>query len=78
MEFEWDPAKAAGNLHKHKVSFEEAASVFGDALGATVRDPDHSIVEDRFITVGLSNRGRLLMVAHTQRLERLRIISAQR
>jgi hypothetical protein len=64
MEFGWDPVKAAGNLHKHRISFREAASVFGDSLDATFPDPDHSAGEDRFITVGLSNRETLLW-SHT-------------
>jgi uncharacterized DUF497 family protein len=58
MEFEWDPKKAAHNLRKHKVSFSEAATVFGDFAGVTATDPDHSIDENRSITVGLSNRQR--------------------
>ena len=78
MEFEWDPEKAAHNLRKHKVSFTEAATVFGDFLSATVADPDHSGDEHRYITIGLSNRGRLLMVAHAERHERIRIISARK
>ena len=78
MEFEWDPNKASGNLRKHKVSFTEAATVFGDVAGATVPDPDHSADEHRYITIGLSNRGRLLMVAHVERQGRLRIISARK
>jgi uncharacterized DUF497 family protein len=77
MEFEWDPGKAAKNLRKHKVSFSEAATVFGDFLGATAPDPDHSVEERRHISVGLSNRGRLLMVAHAERHGRIRIISAR-
>ena len=77
VEFEWDANKAADNLRKHKVSFMEAATVFGDFLGITVPDPAHSADEDRYITVGLSNLGRLLMVAHTERDERIRIISAR-
>ncbi|OFV99181.1 MAG: hypothetical protein A3F68_00555 [Acidobacteria bacterium RIFCSPLOWO2_12_FULL_54_10] len=77
MEFEWNPKKAADNLRNHKVSFTEAASVFGDSLGATASDPDHSVEERRFITIGLSNRGRLLMVAHAESRERVRIISAR-
>ena len=78
MEFEWDPGKAARNLRKHNVSFNEAATVFGDLLGTTVSDPDHSAGERRYITVGLSNRGRLLIVAYTERgRERIRIISAR-
>ena len=77
MEFEWDPKKAAKNLRKHGVSFNEAATVLGDSLGTTVPDPDHSLAEDRYITVGMSGRRRLVMVAHTERGERIRIISAR-
>ena len=77
MEFEWNPKKAARNLRKHRVSFSEAATVFGDRLGTTVSDPDHSLAEDRYITVGMSSRRRLLMVAHTERGERIRIINAR-
>ncbi len=77
MEFEWHPSKAAENLRKHRVSFHEAATVFGDFLGTTAADPDHSVDEHRYITVGLSNRGRLLMVAHAERGDRIRIISAR-
>ena len=77
VEFEWDAIKPAENLRKHKVAFIEAATVFGDFLGITVPDPAHSADEDRYITVGLSNLGRLLMVAHTERDERMRIISAR-
>jgi uncharacterized DUF497 family protein len=60
MEFDWDPHKATSNLRRHKVSFSEAATVFSDPLSTTVPDPDHSLEEDRAITVGLSHRGRLL------------------
>jgi len=77
MEFEWSPAKEAVNLKKHGVSFSEAATVFSDALSVTVPDPDHSTEEDRYITVGMSGRFRLLMVAHAERGERVRIISAR-
>ncbi|GAB4431503.1 MAG: BrnT family toxin [Anaerolineae bacterium] len=77
MEFEWDPAKAAKNLRKHKVSFIEAATVFSDDLSVTIFDPDHSEDEDRYITIGLSHRGRLLMVAHAERSDHIRIISAR-
>jgi uncharacterized DUF497 family protein len=77
MEFEWDPNKASRNLHRHGVAFNEAASVFGDSLSITVPDPDHSLDEDRFIIVGLSNRGRLLIVAHVERGQRIRLISAR-
>jgi uncharacterized DUF497 family protein len=77
MEFDWDPNKATSNLRRHNVSFGEAATVFSDPLSTTVSDPDHSLDEDRSITVGLSQRGRLLMVAHTERDDRIRIISAR-
>jgi hypothetical protein len=77
VEFEWDANKAAENLRKHKVSFIEAATVFGDFLGITVADPAHSAGEQRYITVGLSNSGRVLMVAHAERGDRIRIISAR-
>ncbi len=77
MEFEWDSNKATRNLQKHGVSFHEAATVFGDALSMTFLDPDRSVAEDRFITVGLSLSGRLLVVAHTDREDRVRIISAR-
>ena len=77
VEFEWDAKKAAKNLRKHKVSFIEAATVFGDFLGTTAADPAHSAGEERYITVGLSSLGRLLMVAHAEREGRIRIISAR-
>ena len=67
MNFEWDPQKAEGNLRKHTVSFAEPSTVFGDELAITVPDPDHSTKEERFITVGWSNRRRLLIVTHTDR-----------
>ena len=77
MDFEWDPRKAETNLHKHDVSFSEASTVFGDDFAVTVPDPDHSKDEDRYITIGRSNRNRLLMIAHTDRGDRIRIISAR-
>ncbi|MCA9974501.1 MAG: BrnT family toxin [Anaerolineales bacterium] len=77
MEFEWDPIKAELNLQKHGVSFSEAASVLGDTLSVTVSDPDHSLDEERYITVGLSHLSRLLIVAHTDRGDNIRIISAR-
>ncbi|MGE5305911.1 MAG: BrnT family toxin [Alphaproteobacteria bacterium] len=77
MEFECDPKKAARNFRKHRISFNEATTVFGDSLGTTVPDPDHSVTEDPYITVGISSRGRLVMVARTERKERVRIISAR-
>ncbi len=77
MDFEWDPKKAAKNLAKHKVSFTEATTIFGNPLAITVSDPDHSENEARYITIGLSNRNRLLMVAHADRNNRYRIINAR-
>ena len=67
MQFEWDPQKAAANLAKHKVSFEGAATVFGDPLGRIVADPRHSVDEDRFVLLGLSGRQRLLAVMYVER-----------
>ena len=77
MRFEWDPAKATENLAKHGVSFQEAATVFRDPLSATGSDPDHSVGEERFVTFGVSIAGRLLAVAHTDRDDTIRIISAR-
>jgi uncharacterized protein len=78
VRFEWDPAKAALNLAKHGVSFDEASTVFGDPLAGTIFDPQHSGEEPRFITIGLSTRRRLITVAHTERHDGIRIISARR
>jgi uncharacterized DUF497 family protein len=78
VNFEWDPGKARGNRRKHRISFLEAATVFGDALAETYPDPDHSISEQRYITVGMSSAGRVLMVAHADRGESIRIISARK
>ena len=77
MTYEWDPAKAAANVRKHRVSFEEAASVFLHPVALTFPDPDHSKDEDRAITIGRSARQRVLFVAHTEREDRIRIISAR-
>jgi uncharacterized DUF497 family protein len=76
--YEYDPEKAAANLRKHKVSFAEAASVFLDPLALTFSDPDHSDVEDREITIGMSSKPRVLFVSHCERGDRIRIISARR
>lgn len=78
MLFEWDPEKERRNRRKHGVSFAEAASVFLDPMALTFDDPDHSSDEDREITIGVSNRQRVLFVAHTAREDRIRIISARR
>lgn len=77
MRFDWDPRKAAENLAKHGVSFEEAATVFRDVLSATGADPDHSFDEERFVTFGISTAGRLLAVTHIDRDDTIRIISAR-
>ena len=78
MRFEWDGNKAASNLVKHKVSFEEAVTVFYDPLAATFDDPDYSRREGRWITVGYSSANRLLVVCHTERRGSVRLISARR
>jgi uncharacterized DUF497 family protein len=78
VNFEWDPRKAAQNLRKHGVSFQEAATVFGDPFALTFDDPDHSATEQRYITVGMSNAGRVLIVAHADRGENIRIVSARK
>jgi uncharacterized DUF497 family protein len=77
MRFEWDPRKAKLNLRKHRVSFEEATTAFRDPLSATGDDPDHSLSENRLVTFGVSSKGRLLTVSHTERGESIRIISAR-
>lgn len=75
-EFEWDPAKAAINRRKHGVSFEEASEVFSDAP-RVMSDLEHSDVEDRYLAIGFSDRGRMLVVSHVYRDGRVRIISAR-
>ncbi|OLP20445.1 hypothetical protein BST81_00055 [Leptolyngbya sp. 'hensonii'] len=77
MQFQWDSQKAKTNLQKHNISFEEAVTVFGDPLAVTIEDPDHSIGEMRFLTIGLSILRRLLVVSHTDRAEEVRLISAR-
>ncbi len=77
IEFEWDPSKAQRNLKKHHVAFREAATVFRDPLGITIYDPDHSASEERFITIGASTGGRLLMISHTERRGKIRLINAR-
>ncbi len=78
LEFEWDPKKAAANLAKHRVSFEDAATVFGDPLGRIVADPRHSSEEERLVLLGLSEAKHLLAVMYVDRGEAVRIISARR
>ena len=78
MRIEWDENKAVSNVVKHKVSFAEAQTVFDDPLSATVDDPDHSFDEKRFVTVGITSVGRLIVVSHTLEPEIIRIISARK
>lgn len=77
MKFEWDNRKAAKNLKKHRVSFREAASVFGDPLAITFEDPDHSIDEHRLLTFGTTRTGKLVIVSHTELNGSMRIISSR-
>ncbi|HET6852999.1 MAG TPA: BrnT family toxin [Pyrinomonadaceae bacterium] len=77
MRFEWDEKKAARNLVKHGVSFEEAVTVFSDPLSNTFPDPDHSHYEHRFIIIGAAESGKILVVAHTDDESSVRIISAR-
>jgi uncharacterized DUF497 family protein len=78
VNFEWDLAKARQNRRKHRISFEEAATILGDPLALTYPDPDHSETESRFITIGISSGNRVLIVAHADRGESVRIISARK
>jgi len=77
LEFSWDRKKAAANLEKHGVSFEEASTAFGDPLSITVHDPDHSEDETRFVLIGLSFKGKLVVVVHSEREDGIRVISAR-
>ena len=76
--FEWDEIKAAANLEKHGVSFDEGQTVFGDPNSVTIFDAHHSYTEDRFIDIGMSISGRLLVVVYTETEECIRIISCRR
>jgi hypothetical protein len=78
LTFEWDAKKAATNAEKHGVSFEEAATAFGDPLSITIDDPDHSDEEERFVLLGMTHRGRIVVVAHTDAAgDAVRLISAR-
>ena len=77
MEFEWDRAKGEINLEKHKISFDEAVTVFYDPLSATFDDPDHTVGERRLVTIGYSSQEKLLVVVHTEHDDMIRIISAR-
>ena len=78
LQFEWDEAKAVANERKHGISFEEAITVFGDLRAITIFDVEHSKAEDRFINLGLSTSGRVLVVVYTERSLCIRIISCRR
>jgi uncharacterized DUF497 family protein len=78
LTFEWDSRKARSNLAKHGVTFEEAATIFGDVQSLTIPDPEHSLTEERFVTMGKAFGGKLLVVVHTERGDSIRIISARR
>ena len=77
LRFSWDPKKAAANARKHRITFEEAATVFADPLSLTIPDPDHSQDEARFLLLGLSERQRLLIVGHTEHDDTIRLITAR-
>ncbi len=77
MDFEWDKGKAHGNEKKHGVSFFDACEVFDDDYSATIRDPDHSREEDRYLIFGISKDGKYLVVSYTERDGRIRLISAR-
>jgi uncharacterized DUF497 family protein len=77
-DFEWAAAKATTNLKKHAVSFDEGATIFHDPLIASIPDPDHSENEERYLSIGMSAQGRLLVVVHTERGERTRLISCRK
>lgn len=76
--FEWDQEKAKQNIKKHDISFDEASSVFGDVLSLTIYDPVHSEKEDRFILIGNSFKNQIIVIAHTERGDKIRIISARK
>ncbi len=76
--FEWDEDKAKANLAKHEVSFDEATTVFNDEFSITIFDPNHSDEETRFIDLGMSNKGRLLVIVYMERQDKIRIISCRK
>ncbi len=77
LTFEWDPAKALENERKHGVTFEEASTSFADTASLTIHDPEHSDPEDRYVLLGMSAPGRLLVVVHAERGDNIRLISAR-
>ncbi len=78
LQFEWDEIKAVTNLHKHEIRFEEAITVFGDSHSITIYDVAHSAEEDRFIDIGMSENGRVLVVTYTERDTHIRIINCRK
>ncbi len=76
--FEWDEEKAEANLKQHKVSFDEGATVFSDPFSITIPDPDHSTDEERYLDIGTSDKGRILVVSYTERGTNIRIISCRK
>ena len=78
VEFEWDDEKSVSNFQKHSVSFEEGATIFNDPEIATIFDPDHSEDEERYVSIGISIQGNLLVIVHTERKERIRVISCRK
>ena len=78
LTFEWDSRKARSNLAKHGVGFQEASTIFGDPLSLTIPDPDHSLMERRYVTIGRAFNAKLLVVVQTDRGDNIRIISARR
>jgi uncharacterized protein len=77
VDFEWDPEKERENLKNHVVAFREAQSTFSDPLSLAIPDPDHSLDEERFLLMGMSAAGRLIVACHTERGDRIRIINAR-
>lgn len=77
LRFGWDPQKATVNEHKHRVGFPEATTAFADPLSITIPDPDHSAKEERYLLVGLTAVGRLVVVAHSEHGDEIRVISAR-
>jgi uncharacterized protein len=78
LNFEWDEEKAKANFQKHRISFDEATTVFIDPLSITISDPDHSADEERYIDIGSSEKGHVLVVAYTERSSNIRIISSRK
>ncbi len=78
LSFEWDPQKAQSNELKHGISFAEASTVFSSTLSLTIHDPLHSDNEERFVIIGISNKNRTLAVVHTERGDKIRLISARK